>query len=657
MPSWLFRGIVKAVKTYFQTILMSISILWLTSCFENEYKPLLLETETFSSFNQAPPSESLNVTTPPSTRTAAYCTAKTIRGSANQSLRKFTKIELINSLKDLVNNNSNFSSIVPEKDFTYTPLSGQAPIQQALNSYSSEYSRVPGEDFENLHDREQFQAWMDVSEAFATTFQERKVYNIFLSAACNKNVNLTENCLSEFIPVFGRKAFRRPLKIEEIASFQKMITASDLNLSLQRIVARFIRSPDFVFKIETGAVVENSRIRLTDYEIASRISYATIASMPDSELSAAADAGELQSLDKISYHVERLLNTSRGQEKMKVFFHDWLRLGEVKQPNGLWANFAMLLDYRDSNGPLYTSNRMDTSYRKETEDFIKGIIWQRKGSFKDLMSLRVAYPREIRTAKVYGVSLSAEDYNNHALQLDGSERAAPDHPGLLTRVALLSSSSSHPNAIMRGVNIKRRILCDEIPSPDFSIVTDRVSDLDKLDPTHSHYPNHFLISKLTSSNSCIGCHSQINPVGYLFESYNPLGQKSLTQKVIAPNYEFRTVFADHMKPEPKNLPAGVSAALLEEYDLPSEQKDLFIEKDLPTSFRNSDDFIDVVSKSKKARACMQVRLFRHFQKRSESVQDACALAEVNQVLNSDEPVIKAIVRTIANEDIFWRKSK
>lgn len=594
---------------------------------------------------------------PPNPNMSLLCDSTVVRGASNSSSRKLTKIELLNAIKDLTNNHPQFSNILTEQDFTYVPPDRQDPLQVAVNDYPGEYSKIPGEDFEKLHGREQLQAWMDVVEAFADKFQSNELHKLYLSEPCIASSVLTPACLNDFTAKFGRKVYRRPLTADELKTYQAMFGTSDFGVSLRKIIARMLRSPYFVFQLESGIRDDGNRVRLSDYEVASRISFATIGSIPDDALSAAADAGELKTLKQTSAHAERLLASPRGQVKMREFFSGWLRLNEVTVPNTMWANFAMLLDFRNESSILYNSNRMDVSYREEAQDFLHGIIWDKKGTFRDLMTAPVAYPRDIRTAKVYGVNLNANEYNDFSLILDGSERSAPNNPGLLTRAALLSSSATNPNAIMRGVNVKRRILCDEIPAPNFSIVADRVSDLEILDPTHSHFPNHELITKLTSSSSCISCHSQINPMGYLFEGYNPLGQKSGTQKIIANEYEFLTKYADHMKPRPTNLPEGVSVAVLEEYALPGTQNGLYIEAGLPTSFQNSDDLIKSISISRKARACMQVRLFRHFYRRAETKNDACALAEATEILKRDEPIINSMVRTIANEDIFWGKAK
>lgn len=594
---------------------------------------------------------------PPNANISLQCDQRVLRGSANSSLRKLTKLELLSAIKDLAFNHSAFAVLVPDRDMTYVALENQDPLQLAINSYPGEYAKIPGEDFEKLHGREQVQSWMDVSEAYADKFISSSVIKNYQSEPCRSAKALTTTCLSEFIIKFGRKAYRRPLSASEVSSYESMVNELEPEVSTRQIVARILRSTDFIFQLEAGIRDDGRRVRLSDYEVASRISFATIGSIPDEALASAADAGALKTLAQVSAHTDRLLASPRGQAKMREFFADWLRLNEVTQPNTMWANFAMLLDFRNETSVIYSSNRMETSYREEAQDFLHGVIWERKGSFRDLMTAPIAYPRDVRTAKVYGVALSEADSSNYKLVLDGTARPAPNNPGLLTRAALLSSSASSPNAIMRGVNIKRRILCDNIPTPDFSVVADRVSDLEQLDPTHSHYPNHQLITKLTSSTSCVGCHSQINPMGYLFEAYNPLGQKNRTQLIIANSYEFSTRYADHGIREPANLPAGVSAALLVDYPLPGPQSGLYIDSGLPTVFANSDDLIDAISESRKARACMQVRLFRHFHRRSETLNDACALAEATEILKKDEPILNAMIRTIANEDIFWGKSK
>ncbi len=598
------------------------------------------------------------LTGPPNVNIASQCTPSVARGSSNESVRKLTKLELLRTLQDLADNIWEFSSIGLYNAYPYTPYDGQDKLQLAFNNYPDEFARIPGEDFEHLHGAEQVSAWIDASDSFASKFLALNRQANFLSEGCRTST-LSSDCIAEFITKFGRRALRRPVTEIEMTSYKALATA-DAGSTLHLIISRMLRSPDFLFLIETGTVDDGTRTRLTDHEVASRISYATIGSAPDAELNTEADAGRLRNITQVDAQVARLMNHPRAKAKFQQFFSDWLKLADVKNPNNAYANYEMLLDYKDATFTGYTSNRMDQLYRTETQDFLANVIWNRRGSFKELMTLRKAYPREIRTAKVYRAALnppSLYDIYNADLTLNGvvQEYDAPNHPGLLTRAAMLSSVSPVPNAILRGVGIKRRILCDTIPSPDFSIVANRVAELNALDETHANFPNYEAVTKLTSSTACLACHSAINPVGFLFETYSPLGTKYPVQNVVVPSFELDTIYRAFNLPKP-SPPPGVYGVLLVQYPLPPAQK-VFIENGLPDTFANSDEFINAISDSKRARACMEVRLFRHLQRRMETVADSCSLAEAGTVLNQNLSVLQAFTRSIANEDIFWRKSK
>lgn len=562
------------------------------------------------------------------------CSPATLRGASAQSVHKLTKLELLNTLKDLFASDSNMNSLKAFADYTYVALDKQRDLQIGFNKYPAEFSRKPGEDFESSYGREQFMSWILIADAASIEFYKYKYFQSYTTNSCLTTTPATKECFTEFITKFGRRALRRPVASIEIEQYHQMIAGLSVQDSVQKIVSRMLRSPEFLFHIESGVEDAEGRVRLNDHEVANRLSYYIIGSLPDSTLQQAADQGQLKTLAQVEEQASRLFALPRAKAKMRGFFSDWLRLEDVKSPINLWGNYAMVpTGYAD----LYDVKGIKKHYQEEVYNFLEYVIWDHNGSFKDLMTMKVGFPKERKLAHIYGTGITT-----------GAPVETPGHPGLLTRAGLLSSSGLNPNLIMRAVIMKRQVLCDTMPSPDFSIVADRISQEGELDPML--IPNHEIVTRTTSSTSCVGCHAQINPLGNLFENYNPLGQRKSKQEAILGSYDFYK----YKKTAPE-LPTGVFGALFDEFDLPGPQANLYIENGLPTTFQSSDDFIEAVAISQKARACMNVRLFRHMTRRPERTEDACAVKDSLDPLVQDQPILRSFIKSVANEDIFWRK--
>src|SRR5262249_29718262 len=142
-------------------------------------------------------------------------------------------------------------------------------------------------------------------------------------------------CAQSIIRDFGRKAYRRPLTDDETQSYIASFNDSGGGFSgLKRVFVRLLLNPALTYHVELGqSTSADSRIRLTDYEIASRISYATTGSMPDDALFQAAGRGELQSLDNVRAHVTRLMAAdSRARAQVDDFFRIFLQIDPTRVP-------------------------------------------------------------------------------------------------------------------------------------------------------------------------------------------------------------------------------------------------------------------------------------------------------------------------------------
>lgn len=573
--------------------------------------------------------------TPPNTAVIDKCSADTLRGSANSGVRKLTKSELLASLKAALSGHDWYElrELGLSKDYTYVGVESREPMQVLMNQYPEDFSYKPGEDFQQVYTREQLRTWLELTDHVALHFATEGWAADYTSDGCFDG-GASESCLTELVQNFGEKVFRRPVEADEVAALSAAGDADDADAAVSHVVSHLLQSPRFLYLLELGDEAVEGRVRVDAYGVANRLAFQFTGQPPDEELAAAAAEGRLETLEHARAQAERLVRTAPARNKLMAFFRDWLGLDHVVNPPWSWANYKMIPT--DIEG-LYHADKLAPEYQAEATRFIEYVVWDQEGSFEDLLTLRVAFAEDARLQAIY----QTESISDGVTPV-----TAQGHPGILTRAALLSSGGLSPSPIHRGIRIKSRILCQTIPSPDFSIVASRVLDLNALD--YTALSNHEIVSEITASDTCNGCHQYINPLGFLFEAYNPLGQRETNQPVIMEKFDFPERGLD----EP-STPDGVTWAKINEFELPPSQE-VFIEDGLPSTHADSDALIDSLSKSRSARACTSVRLFRHLQRRSETDADACGIGD-SLARMTDASLLDAFVGAVVNEDLFWRK--
>jgi len=542
------------------------------------------------------------------------CATTTPRGADRESLRRLTKRQLLRSMQAAFP--SRFQYQGNDVDNYYQPN------HDVMASYPSDVGGDVTETFNPMHSEAQIAAWLDIvdetGQFVAGSAAERRRYG----GDCMASTAPSTDCWRGFVTSLGRTLWRRPLSSAEIDTLVSQVPAGDASIAVQTMTLRMMTSPHMMFLVETGtSTVDGKRIRLSDYEVASRLSYALTDSPPDKTLSDAAEAGQLKTLDQIETHAARIIASDLGKSRLKQFVFDWMRADTIGDPIEAQGWYRENLVY---NGWKGKAVGLAKAFKQEIADYFNYVVFNKKGTFRDLMTLAVSFPNELRLGAIYGTGTTTADK-----PLD-----TPDHPGLLTRVGILASTTNEPPTIRRGVTVKRRFLCDVLPSPDFTIVGSRLQALQAMDPVK--VSNHDMVSTVTSPTNCQVCHVQINPLGFALETFSPIGIKEPKQNYIADD--------GHNGPQ-----------LLASFDLPGPQKTSITGTDV--TINAPADLTSALAGSENARGCLVTRFFRAVQARSEVDSDACALSEPTLLLTKAGSILDGLVRAVVNEDIFWRKSQ
>ena len=321
------------------------------------------------------------------------------------------------------------------------------------------------------------------------------------------------NEVRECLTRFATQAWRRPAPTADIDRILKIVE-SELQAgepprsAYRAAMIAVLTSKNFLY-LEEGSATER-REQLTDWELASRLSYFLWGSLPDDQLFAAAQAGKLRDKAVLQVELTRMLSDSKISRFTTSFPHQWLqlhRLGMFPPDPGL---------YRDYDKWLERSMALETTHYFTTV-------------FRENLSLReflvsdwtMANPR---LAMHYGLAgVTQSDFQKIKLRPE-------DHRGgLLTQGAILSltSDGTRHRPVHRGVWVSEAIFGRTPPPPP--------PNVEPLAPTPSDKPKATIRQQLeahATHSICASCHARIDPLGLAFDNYDAIGLWRTEERVV-----------------------------------------------------------------------------------------------------------------------------
>lgn len=328
-------------------------------------------------------------------------------------------------------------------------------------------------------------------------------------------------CAAEFVTAFGRRAFRRPVAAPEhdalMALYDDVIAnpVESFSTAIASVVEAMLLSPSFLYRLEgLGDDVARDTdgdgvVKVTDYEMASRLSFLFWASAPDILLLDAAEAGELSTVAQIEAQAQRLLQDPKAERSLGAFHQQWLHLGE--------------LEYLQKDPAVYPfDDELRALLAEEMRLFLRSVVLNESGdhgTFEDLLTADHSFLNP-RLREHYG--LTSEQTGDLSGLSEGELREViglPNRAGILTQAALLSvlSKQDQSSPILRGVFVREQLLC-EIMAPPPDDVDIQPPDPDPNLSTRERFAEH------TENPSCQGCHVMIDPVGFGFEDFDGIGR-------------------------------------------------------------------------------------------------------------------------------------
>ena len=315
-------------------------------------------------------------------------------------------------------------------------------------------------------------------------------------------------CGTSIIRRLARKAYRRPLTSDDVASlrafFEEGRHASGFEAGVQRALQAVLVSPKFLFRAEVDppALPPDSVYRISDLELASRLSFFLWSSIPDDELVSVAARGQLSDPGTLERQVRRLLADERASALTENFFSQWLQLRSLQtvEPNEtIFPNF----DYS-----------LREAFRRETELFLHSIVSEDRSILK-LLTADYTFVNE-RLAKHYGISTVQGSHFRRVTLADGSSRKGLlGHGSVLT----ITSHATGTSPVKRGKWVLDNLLGTPPPPPP-----PNVPPLAESRSTGKVLTMRERMSEHRTNPVCASCHSTIDPIGFALENFDAVGR-------------------------------------------------------------------------------------------------------------------------------------
>ena len=310
----------------------------------------------------------------------------------------------------------------------------------------------------------------------------------------------SEACASGFITQFGYRAFRRPLTPEEtqplVDLFRAANTAWGFEKGIELVLQSFLQSPQLLYRTESLADsnagrVSDGAILLDSYQVASRLSYFLWNTMPDAELFALADAGQLVNADAVRAQAERMIDDERARETVADFHEQWLGTAQ-------FAGLTRVVPETD------VTNGLNASWADSLARFVQNVFWEDGGDVETLLSSQSVFV-DAPLAALYGVEPGSYRDENRAGLLT--------QPGLMALLAHAEQSAP----VQRGKFVREQLLCHQLPPPPPDVDT-TPPDPDVNATTRERFRQH------SADARCASCHRLLDNVGFGFEAFDHLGR-------------------------------------------------------------------------------------------------------------------------------------
>ena len=317
----------------------------------------------------------------------------------------------------------------------------------------------------------------------------------------SKKQGFTDDIMRDLVAKMGKWLLRGPLEDQEVAAFRGVSTTvaaagGTFEEALTLLVEAMLQSPRFLYRVENERG-DGTAWPVSEYELASRMSYIIWGAPPDAQLLTAAENGQLFEEDGLNAQLKRMLDDRRAAKRSAEFIHEWLNLGRL-------AN----LKPNPEKFPQWNAD-LANDMRAETIAFFDDVVWKQKRPMADLLNAKVTYATP-RLARHYGLPVLGEGLSRYDL------KSVPERGGLLTQGSVLTIGGDEASMVTRGLFVLHDLLRSGVKDPPPSVNTEPV-------PSKAGLTQRNIARKRIADKTCGGCHIKFEPLAFGLEKFDGIG--------------------------------------------------------------------------------------------------------------------------------------
>ena len=319
--------------------------------------------------------------------------------------------------------------------------------------------------------------------------------------------NTSPACVDKILSTLARRAYRRPVTRAEVAALAKFAAMAkaegqSVEQGIQLAIQAMLVSPHFLFRIERDLdPTDPSKVhKISDLELASRLSYFLWTSMPDDDLLSVAESGKLRQRGVLESQVKRMLADERSSALADNFAGQWL---ETRNLDSITPDPKKFPEW----GP-----ELRDSMKTETRLFFESILRENR-PLSEFLDAKYTFLDE-RLAKHYGIE-GVSGGNFRRVELTTDQRG-----GLLSHASILSISSypTRTSPVIRGKYLLQNFLGAPPPAPPPDVPTLDEEAVGNAGSLRQQLEKH------RSNATCASCHNRMDVLGFGLENYDAIGK-------------------------------------------------------------------------------------------------------------------------------------
>jgi mono/diheme cytochrome c family protein len=316
-----------------------------------------------------------------------------------------------------------------------------------------------------------------------------------------------EPAARQILSTLARRAYRRPVAEGDLRKplelYRQARTESDFDTGIELAASAVLVNPNFLFRMERDppSAAPSDVYRISDVELASRLSFFLWSSIPDDELLALAIDGRLSQPHVFEQQVRRLLRDPRSQSLVTIFASQWLQLRNLES---ITPDLRLFPDFDDN---------LRQAMRRETELHLESILREDRSAV-DLIESDYTFLNE-RLAKHYGIPhVYGSRFRRVALPTDSQRGGLLRHASILT----LTSYATRTSPVIRGKWILENLLGTPPPPPPANVPALKDNTVSSMLSVRQRLAEH------RANAACASCHKLMDPPGFALEHFDSVGR-------------------------------------------------------------------------------------------------------------------------------------